>query len=162
MARFETSLPAEWSRSIAGADLAASRPGAHPSLDGRRGKAGASKGASREAAIEAVRDYFYRGEIARKIDEFVEQNGGLLRYEDLAAFHLQVEEPVSATYNGYTFTRAATGRKVGVMLEALNILEGYDLELLGWNSAEYIHRMVEALKLAYADRDTLLRRSEVR
>ncbi len=58
-------------------------------------------GASREFAIDAVRDYFYRGEIARKIDAFSKANGGLLRYEDMAAFRLQPEEPVSTTFKGY-------------------------------------------------------------
>jgi gamma-glutamyltranspeptidase/glutathione hydrolase len=111
-------------------------------------------GASREAAIDAVRDFFYRGEIARKIGRFVEENGGLLRYEDLAAFRLQVEEPLSTNYNGYTIYKGGFWTQGAAMLEALNILEGYDLKSLGWNSAPYIHRMVEALKLAYADRDT--------
>jgi gamma-glutamyltranspeptidase / glutathione hydrolase len=111
-------------------------------------------GASREQAIDAVRDCFYRGEIARKIGRFVEENGGLLRYEDLAAFRLEVEEPLSTDYNGYTIYKGGFWTQGGAMIEALNILEGYDLKSLGWNSAAYIHRMVEALKLAYADRDT--------
>ncbi|MEX2301370.1 MAG: gamma-glutamyltransferase family protein [Bryobacterales bacterium] len=112
------------------------------------------KGANREDAIDAVRDYFYRGEIARKISRFVEENGGLLRYEDMAAFRLQVEAPLSTDYRGYTVYKAGYWTQGAVMIEALNILEGYDLKSLGWNSAEYVHRLVEALKLAYADRDT--------
>lgn len=112
-----------------------------------------SAGASREAGIDAVRDYFYRGEIARKIGRFVEENGGLLRYEDFAAFRLQVEEPLSTNYNGYTVYKGGFWTQGGVMIEALNILEGFDLKSLGWNSAAYTHRVVEALKLAYADRD---------
>ena len=58
-------------------------------------------GASRNAGIDAVRDYFYRGEIARKIGAFVEKNHGLLRYEDMAAFRLQPEEALSTNYRGY-------------------------------------------------------------
>src|SRR5579883_3250345 len=58
-------------------------------------------GASRQGGIDAVRDYFYRGEVARKIDAFMKANGGLLRYEDMAAFRLEPEEPVSTTYHGY-------------------------------------------------------------
>ena len=69
-------------------------------------------GASRVAAIDAVRDYFYRGEIARKIDEFSKANGGLLRYEDMAAFKLQVEEPVSTTYHGYQVYKPGFGVRV--------------------------------------------------
>lgn len=113
-----------------------------------------SKGASREEGIDAVRDFFYRGEIARKIGRFVEENGGLLRYEDFAGFRLKVEEPISTEYRGYTVYKGGFWTQGGVMIEALNILEGYDLRSLGWNSAEYLHRVVEALKLAYADRDT--------
>ena len=54
-------------------------------------------GANRQAGIDAVRDYFYRGEVARKIDAFSKANNGLIRYEDLAAFKLSVEEPYSTT-----------------------------------------------------------------
>ena len=69
-------------------------------------------GATREAAIDAVRDYFYRGEIARKIDAFIKANGGLLRYEDMAAFKLEPEEPVSSTYHGLSkSTSPASGAR---------------------------------------------------
>jgi gamma-glutamyltranspeptidase/glutathione hydrolase len=110
-------------------------------------------GANRVAAIDAVRDYFYRGEIARKIDAFSKANGGLLRYEDMAAFKLQVEEPVSTTYHGYTVYKPGFWSQGPAMLEILNILDGYD-NRPQFDSAEYIHRSVEAMKLAYADRDT--------
>lgn len=111
-------------------------------------------GASRQGAIDAVRDYFYRGEIARKIGEFCKENNGLLRYEDMAAFKLSVEEPVSTTYRGYTVYKPGFWSQGPAMIEALNILEGYDVHSTPLNSAEYIHRADEALKLAYADRDT--------
>jgi gamma-glutamyltranspeptidase/glutathione hydrolase len=111
-------------------------------------------GAKREAAIDAVRDYFYRGEIAHKIDAFSKENKGLLRYEDMAAFKLTVEEPVSTTYRGYTVYKPGFWSQGPAMIEALNILEGYDMRSTPLNSAEYIHRTDEALKLAYADRDT--------
>jgi gamma-glutamyltranspeptidase/glutathione hydrolase len=110
-------------------------------------------GANRAAAIDAVRDYFYRGEIAHKIDAFSKGNGGLLRYEDMAAFKLQVEEPVSTTYHGYTVYKPGFWSQGPAMLEILNVLDGYDNHPQ-FNSAEYIHRAVEAMKLAYADRDT--------
>jgi gamma-glutamyltranspeptidase/glutathione hydrolase len=111
-------------------------------------------GKSRAEAIDAVRDYFYRGDIAKKIDAFSRANGGLLRYEDMAAFKLQVEEPVSTTYRGYTVYKPGFWSQGPSLIEALNILEGFDIRALGVNSGEYIHRSVEALKLAYADRDT--------
>ena len=110
-------------------------------------------GATRVAAIDAVRDYFYRGAIARKIDAFSKANNGLLRYEDMAAFRLQPEEPVSTTYHGYRVYKPGFWSQGPAMLEILNILDGYD-NRVPLNSAEYIHRAVEAMKLAYADRDT--------
>ena len=111
-------------------------------------------GASRVAAIDAVRDFFYRGDIAHRIDAFMRANDGLLRYEDMAAFRLEPEEPVSTDYHGYKVYKPGFWSQGPTMIEALNILEGYDLRSLGMNSAEYIHKLVEALKLAYADRDT--------
>lgn len=111
-------------------------------------------GASRQAAIDAVRDFFYRGEVARKIDAFSKANNGLLRYEDMAAFRLELEEPVSGTYRGYKVYKPGFWSQGPSMIEALNILEGFDSRSAPLNSAEYIHRAVEAMKLAYADRDT--------
>jgi gamma-glutamyltranspeptidase/glutathione hydrolase len=123
-----------------------------------RGMAEAEKkalaaGANREAAIDKVRDHFYRGEIARKIDAFSKANGGLLRYEDMAAFRVQPEEPVSTTYKGYRVYKNGFWSQGPAMIETLNILDGFD-DQPAFNSAAYIHRVVEALKLAYADRDT--------
>jgi len=112
-----------------------------------------AEGKNRPGAIDAVRDYFYRGEIARKIDAFMKANGGLLRYEDMAAFKLDAESPVSTTYHGYRVYKPGFWSQGPAMIEALNILEGYETRP-PMNSADYIHRTVEALKLAYADRDT--------
>ncbi len=111
-------------------------------------------GASRVVAIDAVRDFFYRGDIAHRIDAFMKANDGLLRYEDMAAFRLEPEEPVSTDYRGYKVYKPGFWSQGPTMIEALNMLEGFDLRSLGVNSAEYIHKLVEALKLAYADRDT--------
>ena len=111
-------------------------------------------GASRTAAIDAVRDYFYRGDIAHRIDAFSRKNQGLLRYEDMAAFHLAPEDAVTITFQGYQVYKPGFWSQGPSLIEALNILEGYDLRAMRWNSAEYLHTLVEALKLAYADRDT--------
>jgi gamma-glutamyltranspeptidase / glutathione hydrolase len=111
-------------------------------------------GATRAAAINAVRDYFYRGEVARKIGEYSQQTGGLLRYEDMAAFRVEPEEAVSTTFHGYTVYKPGFWSQGPAMIETLNILEGFNLFDLKLNSADYLHTMVEALKLAYADRDT--------
>lgn len=111
-------------------------------------------GATRAAGIDAVRDQFYRGEIARKIDEFSKANNGLLRYEDMAAFRLTPEDAVSTEFHGMKVYKPGFWSQGPAMIEALNILSGYDLTGMKQNSAEYIHTLVEALKLAYADRDT--------
>jgi gamma-glutamyltranspeptidase/glutathione hydrolase len=116
-------------------------------------KSALAAGRKREAAIDAVRDYFYRGEPARKIDAFMRQQNGLLRYEDMAAFKLQAEEPLSTTYRGVTVYKPGFWSQGPAMLQTLNILEGYDLRTLRLNSVEYIHTVTEALKLALADRD---------
>jgi gamma-glutamyltranspeptidase/glutathione hydrolase len=113
-----------------------------------------AQGKTRTQAIDAVRDHFYRGDIARRIAAFVESNQGLLRYEDFAAFKLEVEEPVAADYRGHRVYKPSFWSQGPAMIEALNILEGIDLKSMGYNSADYLHTVVEALKLAYADRDT--------
>lgn len=123
-----------------------------------RGMANAEKqalaaGKDRKAAIDAVHDYFYKGEIAHKIDAFSKANGGLIRYEDMAAFHAEVEEPVSTTYHNYVVYKPGFWTQGPDMIETLNMLDGFT-DKPAVNSAEYIHRQVEALKLAYADRDT--------
>ncbi|PYT26141.1 MAG: gamma-glutamyltranspeptidase [Acidobacteria bacterium] len=111
-------------------------------------------GLSRTASIDAVRDYFYRGDIAHRIDAFSRENHGLLRYDDLAAFHLQPEDPVSTTFQGCEVYKPGFWSQGPALIEALNIVEGYDLRSMRLNSVEYLHTLVEALKLAYADRDT--------
>ena len=111
-------------------------------------------GASRQAAIDAVRDYFYRGEIARKIDAFSKAHGGLLRYEDMAAFRVEPEEALTTNYRGYTIHKPGFWSQGPTLIETLNLLEGYDLTGMQHNSAKYVHAVTEAMKLGYADRDT--------
>ncbi|MBM3736609.1 MAG: gamma-glutamyltranspeptidase [Acidobacteria bacterium] len=111
-------------------------------------------GLSRHQAIDSVRDYFYRGDVARRIDAFIRQHNGLLHYEDMAAFRLQPEEAASTTYRGYTVYKPGFWSQGPVLLQALNMLEQTEVRFLKHNSAEYLHQLVETLKLAYADRDT--------
>jgi gamma-glutamyltranspeptidase/glutathione hydrolase len=107
----------------------------------------------RVAKIEAVRNYFYRGPIAKQIGEFSSNNGGLLRYEDMAGFHAEIDTPRITSYRGYTVNKPGFWTQGPVMLEALNILEGYDLKAMGHNSPQYLHLVIETVKLAFADRD---------
>jgi gamma-glutamyltranspeptidase/glutathione hydrolase len=111
----------------------------------------ASRG--RHAALTAARDYFYKGVVARRISDFCEANGGLLRAGDFAAFHAKVEEPARSSYRGYEVYKTGFFAQGPVMLEALNVLEGYDLQAMKHNSADYIHTLTEAMKLGFADRD---------
>lgn len=114
----------------------------------------AERGPTREKAIDAVRDFFYRGAIARRIAAFSEAHGGLLRYEDFASFRAEVEDAVCAGYRGATVCKPGFWTQGPAMIETLNLLETFNLAQLRWNSPQYIHAVTEALKLAYADRDT--------
>jgi gamma-glutamyltranspeptidase/glutathione hydrolase len=105
-----------------------------------------------EALAEGGRDVFYKGDIARKIDAYMTEQGGLLRYEDLAAHRSEWITPVSTNYRGWdVFELPPNGQGIAA-LQILNILEDYDIASMGFGSAEYIHALVEAKKLAYEDR----------
>ncbi len=115
----------------------------------------AASAGGRQAALQAARDRFYKGDIAREMAAFSEQNGGLFRYDDFASYSALVEAPVSIDYRGYHVLKDRSASQGPAELFALNILETYDLRALGHNSAEYIHTGVEAIKLAFADREYL-------
>ncbi len=96
---------------------------------------------------------FYRGRIARATSAFYEKNGGLLRYEDLAAYQAEEGSPIRTGYKGFDVYQSAPNSQGIVLLESLNILEPMDVKALGHNSPAYVHTLTEALKLAFADRD---------
>jgi gamma-glutamyltranspeptidase/glutathione hydrolase len=108
---------------------------------------------NRSAKLRAVRDYFYKGPLARRIADFSEKNGGLIAYDDLAKFRAETDTPRTTTYRGYEVCKPGFWSQGPVMLEVLNLLEDYDLKAMGHNSLEYLHTVVEAVKLAFADRD---------
>lgn len=110
-------------------------------------------GGGRAAGVEAARDEFYRGEIGREIAEFVQAGGGFVTQEDLADFASEVEEPPHVSFHGTDVYVCGPWCQGPVLAEALNILEPFDLEALGHNSANYIHIVIEALNLAFADRE---------
>lgn len=100
---------------------------------------------------------FYEGKVAQRIADDMAANDGLITLEDLANYEIKERTPVSGTYNGYTVVSAPPPSSGGVhILQMLNILEGYDLKKMGHNSAAYVHRVAEAMKLAYADRSKYL------
>ena len=96
---------------------------------------------------------FYRGSLARKSATFYRAQGGLLRYEDLAKYEAEEAEPIKITYAGLEVYQSAPNSQGIVMLMALNILEGFDLNALGYGTADYLHLVTESLKLAFADRN---------
>ncbi|HYM12535.1 MAG TPA: gamma-glutamyltransferase [Bryobacterales bacterium] len=102
------------------------------------------------------RDAFYKGEIARKIVERLNQLGWPMSLEDLAEQHSDWVEPISTTYKGYRVFELPPNGQGMAALEMLNILEGYDLKSLGFNSAPYLHLLVDAKRLAFADLDAWL------
>ena len=114
-------------------------------------KAAASRG--REAGLEAARDAFYRGDIARKIIAFMKQEGGLLSAEDLADYHSPVGPPERRRFGDLEIFTCGAWCQGPVLLQTLALLEGTNLAALGHNSADYVHTLTEALKLAFADRE---------
>ncbi len=107
---------------------------------------------SREEAIQAARDFFYRGEIAEEMARFSQEQGGLLTLEDLADFQVGVDLPPSIDYKGIDVYTCGPWCQGPVTLQTLRILEDFHLVGMGHNSPDYLHTVIEALKLAYADR----------
>ena len=117
----------------------------------------------RHEALSAARDEFYRGAIAERIVQFAKgnefadasgkRNRGLLEKDDLQNYAARIEDPVAVNYRGYNVFKCGPWTQGPVFLQQLNLLEGYDLPKLGHNSAEYIHLLAEAAKLAFADRE---------
>ena len=100
------------------------------------------------------RDAFYRGPLARSITDYVQRCGGVLSMEDMQRHHSDWVAPISTNYRGYDVYEFPPNTQGIAALEMLNILEGYNLKSLGYQSAEYLHLLLEAKKLAFADRDT--------
>ena len=117
-------------------------------IDAERGAAG-----DRESGIRAARDLIYKGAIAREIAEFYAREGGLLTYEDLAAFTVRVEPPARITYKGYDVYTCGPWCQGPTLNMALKILEGVDLRRMGHESADYLHAIIEGIKLVFADRE---------
>ena len=112
-----------------------------------------AQGKSRKEAIYAAYDRFYRGDIAEEIVEGTQEYGGLFTMEDLDKWEVKIEEPVSTNYRGIDVFKLTTWTQGPVLLQTLNILEGFDLKAMGYNSKRYIHTLYQAMNLAYADRD---------
>lgn len=110
-------------------------------------------GKSRREAIMAAYDRFYRGDVGAAFVDGLAANGGLVTREDLANWSVKIEEPLMTTYKGIEVYKLTTWVQGPVMLQALNILEPFDLKGMGYNSARYLHTVYQAMNLAFADRD---------
>ena len=108
--------------------------------------------ATYSAIAQGGRDVFYKGSIADAIDRYARRTGLFLRKADLAAHRSQWVNPVSVNYRGYDVHELPPNGQGIAVLQMLNILEGFDLKRMGHNSADYLHLLVEAKKLAFEDR----------
>ena len=111
------------------------------------------KGKSRKDAIYAAYDRFYKGDIAKEFVRGCQEQGGLITMEDLAKWKVIQEEPLKTNYKGIDVYKLQQWTQGPAMLQALNILENFDLKSMGYNSARYIHTIYQAMNLAFADRD---------
>ncbi|MGN6578693.1 MAG: gamma-glutamyltransferase family protein [Bordetella sp.] len=121
-----------------------------------------AKGGNREARIDAAIDLWYRGFVARAIDDFYrnaevrdctgQRNGGLLRYDDMANWQASYDEPVTAQYGRYTLAKCGVWSQGPVFLQQIGMLRHQDIAGLQADSPEFVHRVAEAAKLAFADR----------
>lgn len=116
----------------------------------------------RPDGLRAAHDAFYQGAIARRIDRFCRaaapdgtgrSHRGFLTAEDMAAFEPRLEDPAARSYKGYRLFKCGPWTQGPALLQALGLLEGFDLQAMGHNSADYVHTVVECIKLAYADRE---------
>ncbi|HYF30925.1 MAG TPA: gamma-glutamyltransferase family protein [Chitinophagaceae bacterium] len=111
------------------------------------------KGKSRKEAIYAAMDRFYKGDIAAEFARGCQEQGGLITTDDLAKWKVLIEEPLKVNYKGIDVYKLSQWTQGPVMLQALNILENFDLKSMGFNSARYIHTVCQAMHLSFADRD---------
>ena len=116
-------------------------------VDEERGARG-----DRKVGLNAARDAFYKGDIAQAIVKYHKDNGGYLRGDDLEEFRVGLEEPIEINYKGTTIYTCGPWCQGPVLQQILKLLENFDLTSLGHNSTDYVHTLVEAIKLAFADR----------
>jgi gamma-glutamyltranspeptidase/glutathione hydrolase len=108
---------------------------------------------TRKEAIYAAMDRFYKGDIAQEFVRGCQEQGGLITMEDMAAWKPIEEEPVHTSYKGVEVYKLQQWTQGPSMLQALNILENFDLKGMGFNSSRYINTVYQAMSLAFADRD---------
>ena len=111
------------------------------------------RGKNRHDAIMAAYDRFYKGDVAQEFVRGLREEGGLVTLEDLASWRVKIEEPLMTTYRGIDVYKLPSWSQGPAMLQALNVLENFDLKAMGYNSTRYIHTLYQTMSLAFADRD---------
>ena len=114
---------------------------------------GSQDSKDRSAGLEAVRKCFYEGPIADELVQWNQGMGGLFVKEDLSNYKARIEEPIHGTYRGHDVYKCGFWTQGPALIQALNVLEGYELNQMKPNDPEFIHLVIESLKLAFADRD---------
>jgi gamma-glutamyltranspeptidase / glutathione hydrolase len=110
------------------------------------------KGATREAAIQAAYDRFYKGDIAQEFERFFKENGGVLTAADLAAYKPEWQEPLHTTYRGHdVYSNPATSRGGFEVLMGANLIEPVDLKAAGPHSPAHLHAVIESIKISKSD-----------
>lgn len=116
-------------------------------------RAALKAGKTRKEAIYAAYDRFYKGDIAKEIVRGTREQGGLFTESDLANWKVKIEEPLQVNYRGVDVYKLQEWTQGPALLQSLNILENFDLRSMGYNSANYINTVYQAMSLAFADRD---------
>jgi gamma-glutamyltranspeptidase/glutathione hydrolase len=111
------------------------------------------KGKTRKEAIYAANERFYKGDIAKEFVRGCQEQGGLITTADLSAWKVKIEEPLKVNYKGIDVYKLSQWTQGPMMLQALNILENFDLKAMGYNSTKYIHTLYQTMNLTFADRD---------
>lgn len=110
-------------------------------------------GKNRKEAIYAAYDRFYKGDIAKEIARGCQEQGGLITEQDMASWKVKIEQPLMTNYKGIEVYKMQQWTQGPVMLQALNMLENFDLKSMGYNSSRYVHTLYQVMNLAFADRD---------
>lgn len=115
-----------------------------------------SQSADRQLGLRRVADFFYRGPLAREIDTWSQANGGLLRFVDFAQHHTRIEQPLQIEFAGHTICKCGVWSQGPFLLQTLSMLDDLDRASIKRESDEYVHLVVETMKLCFADRDAQL------